>query len=252
MTRTRSRKVIAGPEGGLNMSVTIQRVTVTNELLQTLQFKALLNASMLIGEAEILFSAKRHARSYFLAAAAIEEIGKAALAFIARGRNLSDHAIQTRLATELGSHSAKISCAFVASIKTMSPEQVRGWLEEFTSLCSGLRRGREAALYSDVTEDGEIRSPDQIVTDTNAHDCIRLAKTLIANTTQMVSDTSPQKFTAVQDRHYALGKKVLQVWQNPDFGDHLLMHLETSAHEFDLFAATVEFYAESQLAKRKP
>jgi len=236
----------------MNRIVSIQQMRFTDELLAEFQRHALSNAESLIQEAEILFSAKRHARSYFLAAAAIEEIGKAALAFIARGRNLSDHAIQTRLATELASHSAKISAAFVASIKRMSPEQVGGWLEEFTSLCSGLRRGREAALYSDVTENGEIRSPDQVVAEINAYDCIRLAKTLIAVTTQMVSDTSPQKFTEVQDRHYALGKKVLQVWQNPDFGDHLLKQLETSAPEFDLIAATVEFYAKSQLARRKP
>jgi AbiV family abortive infection protein len=82
---------------------------LTSDLLRDYGLAALANASELMAEATLLHDHGHFARAYFLAVAAIEETGKAFIAFDGRGRKLLDPAVASKLKRALEDHRSKIT-----------------------------------------------------------------------------------------------------------------------------------------------
>jgi AbiV family abortive infection protein len=89
---------------------------LTKSTLIELSKAALENAEALVGEAEKLLDGKHFARAYFLAVAAIEEIGKSALAFNAAGRDLDNPRVAKAAREKFLDHKSKIISAFGPSL----------------------------------------------------------------------------------------------------------------------------------------
>src|SRR5687767_13225757 len=121
---------------------------VTRQSLNLLVAASLENAKSLIAEAELLLDHLHFARAYFLAIAAIEEVGKAIIAFEGQGRNLSDRAVESKLIRSIFDHKSKITSAFVGSLKTTEPGSIEEAIEAATGLMTELRVGREPAMYT--------------------------------------------------------------------------------------------------------
>jgi AbiV family abortive infection protein len=79
---------------GVNMS---DSAKLDAKTLAAYSQAAIQNAEALHAEAAVLNQYGHWARGYFLAVACIEEIGKSLMAFDAKGRNLSDPAVVTKL-----------------------------------------------------------------------------------------------------------------------------------------------------------
>ncbi len=172
---------------------------LTVELLDAYQNAALANARELLAEAQLLMSGKHHARAYALALACIEETGKAYLAFDARGRNLNDDAVCTKVKEKFEDHSGKIVSAFRAW--SMSADVSKETLRIAVGLVTDIRDGRERSLYVDVNEDGRCLSvPSDMVRPTAATDCVKLAALCLHHTESYVEKNVPPQRTLYQDK----------------------------------------------------
>jgi AbiV family abortive infection protein len=104
---------------------------LTLELLQEYSSAALKNAQELLDEAAFLLKLNHHARAYFLAVAAIEEIGKSVQAFDGMGRNLKDSAVSKRLKLQFEDYSQKVTSAFVPWL--VATPNIRGEIMSFVN-----------------------------------------------------------------------------------------------------------------------
>jgi AbiV family abortive infection protein len=215
---------------------------ITLESLTAYQQSAMRNAVALIEEAQLLFQAGRYARTYFLAEAAIEETGKAAIAHFAKGRNLAASDVQTRIRIEFEDHGAKIRAAFLARIWKLKSENAREESEQIVRYIAALQRGRESALYSDFRRDGTPYTPVDVVKPEVARDCLRLAMDCSIETTELVTGPMPGAYSSADDKWYALGPKALKVWQEEDFGEYLLDHVKQRGATFSLSEALTTYH----------
>lgn len=218
---------------------------LTIETLTNYQAAAVRNAAELMREAGLLFQAGHYARTYFLAEAAIEEIGKAAIAHTAKSRNLNSPNVCARIRVEFEDHSAKINQAFVASLKANAfhpDDETRATLMKIVGYASALRHGREAALYSDMLDDGSSRAPGDAVKPEVARDCLRLAQTCAAETNAMLLEPPSPAFSAADDKLYSMGNKAMKVWQEPDFGEYLLDHTEKRGGKLSISEAVTTYH----------
>jgi AbiV family abortive infection protein len=215
---------------------------ITLESLTACQQSAMRNAVALAEEAQVLFQAGHYARTYFLAEAAIEEAGKAAIAHFAKGRNLAAPDVQTRIRIEFEDHGAKIRAAFFAHIRRLKPERLREELEGIVRHTTALQRGRESALYSGFRRDGTPYTPADVVKSEVARDCLRLAMECSIETTELVTGPMPVAYSSADDKWYALGSKGLKVWQEEDFGEYLLDHVKKRGATFSLGEAVTTYH----------
>lgn len=79
------------------MMIKVRKYKLTVPLLTSYHKTAIENAKELLEESKFLLSKGYNARAYFIATIAIEESGKAYLAFDAMGRNLNDGAVCNKL-----------------------------------------------------------------------------------------------------------------------------------------------------------
>jgi AbiV family abortive infection protein len=215
---------------------------ITLESLTAYQRSAMRNAVALVDEAQVLFQAGHYARTYFLAEAAIEETGKAAIAHLAKGRNLAASDVQTRIRIEFEDHAAKIRAAFFAHIHKLTSENMREELEQIVRYTIALQRGRESALYSSFRGDGTPYTPADVVKPEVACDCLRLAMQCSIETTELVTGPMPSAYSSADDKWYALGPKGLKVWQEEDFGEYLLDHVKKRGATFSLSEAVTTYH----------
>ncbi len=205
-------------------------------------------------EAGVLYKAGHYARTYYLAEAAIEEIGKAAIAHFAKSRDLSSGAVCARIRIEFESHTAKINHAFMASIQATPPlssTELRARVTMIADYASALRHGREAALYSDLLNDGSTRTPKDAVGQLAARDCVRLAIVCITQTNAMLLETPRAPYSTSDDVMYSLGNKVMRVWQERDFGEYLLDQIETRGTALSVSEALTTYRDTYLLKNRK-
>ena len=87
--------------------------SLTTALLRQYCDAALINAQNILNEANLLLQNNHFTSAYFLAVAAIEEIGKSVQAFDGMGRNLKDSAVSNKLKLQFEDHSQKITAAFI-------------------------------------------------------------------------------------------------------------------------------------------
>ena len=210
------------------------------DVLQAYCDGALRNAAELTEEATLLCKSRHFARAYFLAVASIEETGKAAMAFDARGRDLTSKAVFDRLIQSFANHSEKITSAF-APWFAAHPDKVREMAVPLANLMVALKNGREPSMYSEIRSDNhQIQLPSAVVRPKVAEDCVRLAADCLATATAHVAEKSPTKFTAVQDRLFALKpSKYQRTVKSEDFWWFYLAELEGGRS--DLAAAVISY-----------
>ena len=209
---------------------------------------SLKNAAELLTEGLMLLAAGHRARAYFLAVAAIEEAGKAFLAFEGQGRNLNDSAVTARLRRALEDHSQKVTSAFIPMFIT-SPD-IRQMLMPMIDLMIGVKRGREPSMYTDIDyESGEIRQPTLAVREAAARDCIRLAGDCLLSVQQYVKNRTPSSKSAVDDELFSLRPELMRkILNREDFWWFYIDRLEAGALDF---ATAVTTYRREYVDKEK-
>jgi AbiV family abortive infection protein len=220
------------------------------EVLQNYCDGALRNAAELAEEAALLCENARFARAYFLAIASIEETGKAAMAFDARGRDLTNKEVFDRLLQSFATHSEKITSAFVPWFAA-HPHKVREMALPMADIMVALKNGREPSMYSEIRSDNhQIQLPSAVVRPKVAQDCVRLAVDCLETARSHVADRSPTKFTPVQDQLFALKPaKYQRTMKNPDFWWFFLAELESGRP--DLAASVISYRERFELAGLK-
>lgn len=184
---------------------------------------ALKNGEELSNEAALLYEHGHFARAYFLAVAAIEEIGKAIMAFDAQGRNLNDPAVASKVQRSLADHASKIRSAFIGFL-VADPHKST---EKAVELMIQLQRGREPSMYTDQSEDGSISVPSIVVRERAAFDCVRLSKHCLASAQNHLSSTSPAQRTRADDQLFALkSSHVSELMNKEDFWWYYISRME--------------------------
>ena len=182
------------------------------EILQRYSSAALENGNLLISEAALLCDHGHYARAYFLAVAAIEEIGKSIIAFDAQGRNLRDPAVVSRINRMLGDHASKIRAAFTGFLVADPRKNVGPAID----LILALQRGREPSMYTDLNSDLSIHIPTVAVRERASGDCVRLAKECLSSATRHVAGSSPTKRSKADDQFFALKSSVAGAIMNTE------------------------------------
>src|SRR5690554_292132 len=173
----------------------------SEELLTEYCRASLENAQDLIDEAELLLKQGKLARAYFIAIAAIEEIGKSFIAHDAQGRNLNDSAVTAKIRYSLESHSKKINSAFRASV--ISHNDVKNELMTFINIMITLKNGRKPSMYTDINySTGEVQTPGQVVSSHAANDCVQLAKLCYYKNIDYQKTRQPTARSSSEDHFY--------------------------------------------------
>ncbi|MCC4585739.1 AbiV family abortive infection protein [Xanthomonas sp. NCPPB 1067] len=196
---------------------------LSKQTLLKLSVVSIDNATALVEEAKTLLSAEHFARAYFLAVAAIEEVGKSALAFGAAGRNLADRQVLKKTWNNLLDHKSKIIAAFGPSLTLTQRENMKEALDTSLELMGSLRRGREPSMYTDVLADGSIQNPKDLVRPVAARDAVHLAQHCLARAKQCQANNEPASITAASDFFYTLSSsKIQEIMGQEDFSPFYL------------------------------
>jgi len=197
---------------------------LTKPTLIDLSRAALENAEALLGEAETLLAGEHFARAYFLAIAGIEEIGKSALAFNAAGRDLNNQRVAKAVWEKLLEHKSKIIAAFGPSLHLTQKDGLEEAIEASIELIGALRRGREPSMYTEILQDGTVRSPHNIVRPVAARDSVRLLKHCLHRAKGHLTSNEPPTTSIANDYYYTQSaRKLKQLMEHPDFS---LFYLE--------------------------
>lgn len=204
---------------------------LTAALLQLYSGAALRNADELLAEASLLRDHGHMARAYFLAVACIEEAGKALLAFDAQNRNLSDPAICTKLKKSMESHGQKTNYAL--SMWAMSSSDQRKALKKALDLIGHIKFGREPSMYCDLRiAPDRVQMPRDVVRESAARDCVRLAKNCLAYAHRHVIEKRPVKFTTAQDRLFTMkSAKFQELLNTEDFWWYYISRMEVGQQD---------------------
>jgi AbiV family abortive infection protein len=204
---------------------------LTGQLLREYSVAALSNSQQLTQEAQLLLDHGHHARAYFLAAAAIEECGKAYTTHEGQGRDLSNPAIRSRLQKSIADHHEKLNAAFLPWLRRVpDPREV---VLKMAELMTALKHGREPSMYSDIKFDGAgIQHPDQVVPPHVAADCVRLSVDVWKNTAAFLAETPPTSYTRTHDALYEIRPdKFREMTNTEDFALFMLAELEAGERD---------------------
>lgn len=200
---------------------------LSKQTLLKLSVASLDNATALVDEAETLLSAEHFARAYFLGVAAIEEIGKSALAFGAAGRNLANRQVLKKTWNNLLDHKSKIIAAFGPSLNLTERDNMKEALETSLELMGSLRRGRQPSMYTGVLADGSIQNPKDLVRPVAARDAVRLARHCLARAKQHHKNNEPEATSAASDFFYTLtSSKIQEIMGQEDFSPFYLERIK--------------------------
>lgn len=205
--------------------------TLTATLLHSYSEAALRNADELLAEAALLRDHGHMARAYFLAVACVEEAGKALLAFNPQNRNLSDPAVCTKLKKSMESHGEKINYAL--SMWALSSPDQRESMKEASNIIVHVKHGREPSMYSDLrTDPDRVQTPREVVRDSAARDCVRLAKNCLAYAHRHVVEKTPATFTTAQDRLFTMkSAKFQELLEIEDFWWFYISRMEAGQQD---------------------
>jgi AbiV family abortive infection protein len=205
---------------------------LTPQLLRAYSAAALENARELVAEASLLLAHGHRARAYFLAVASIEEVGKGLQAFDAQGRNLSNPAVASRLKNRTEDHAHKITYAFSTWIlRSKNPREA---LEASLGLITELKRGREPSMYSDLSEHlDRPQLPRDVVGESAAHGCVRLARDTLAVAVEHVKTKEPFHISIADEQFYTMKTKLFRgILENKDFWWYFIARKEAGHESF--------------------
>ena len=222
---------------------------LTPALLEQYRDAALKNAATLLEEASILLAHQHFARAYFLAVAAVEEIGKSVQAFDGIGRNLKDSAVSTRLKLQFEDHSQKITSAFLPWL--LATPNLRDEVMGFVNTMIDVKNGREPSMYTEIHDGTKVVTPEAAVRSSVAENCVRLAERILSYTRPHVTQSQPKVITRVQDAFFAMKPGVFQkMTKSADFWEYYISRkqagdnaLETAVTEYNrlYFSKSVKF-----------
>lgn len=212
------------------------------ELLAQYRDCAVANAEDLLAEAALLLQHEHHARAYFLAVAAVEEVGKAVQAFDGMGRNLANPAVCTKLKAQFQSHSQKVTSAFVPWL--LASPNLREEVMSFVNTMIDVKHGREPSMYTDIQVAGPtVVAPRSMVRPAAAENCVRLAHAVLAHAKPHVSRSAPKVTTQVQDEFFAMNQTTfLKMSNTADFWEYYITRME--AGEMALEDAVTSYHVE--------
>jgi len=212
----------------------------TIELLRKYSAAALENAGELVDEATLLQDRGHRSRAYFLAVAAIEEIGKAILAFDGEGRNLRDSAVTAKLRRAMEDHSQKITSAFMPIL--LSSPDLRQALMPLVDLMINLKRGREPSMYTDINyEAGKIQQPMAIVRDVAARDCVRLARDCLVAAQKHIAEKTPRPTSAADDALFGMkSDQMHKILNTEGFWLYYIAQLNAGVQDFPAAVITYQ------------
>jgi AbiV family abortive infection protein len=218
----------------------------TISLLSDYSAAALENADRLLEEASLLLAGGHRARAYFLAVAAIEEVGKAVLAFDGQGRNLKYSAVTAKLRRAMEDHSQKVTAAFTPTL--LASPDLREALMPLVDLMIHVKRGREPSMYTDINyESGEVQQPMAVVREVAARDCVRLANDCLRAARRHFTEKIPSTRSAADDALFAMKSEQMNKILNIEgFWWYYLEGMKTGDQEF---AAAVIRYQREYVAK---
>jgi len=222
------------------MLMKIRKYVITKDLLKKYYNSSLTNSKGLIREADILQFKNCYARSYFLSCSSIEECGKALLAFNGLGRNLDDPAIQTTLKKNFEDHSSKnlIGLVSITNFTKISKE----YLDFILKTSVSLQEGREKSLYADILEDGQVTIPNEVVSEKNSSDTLRLAQLIFENTENYIKTTKPRIYSSFEDKFFSLPlQKMINMFNEYDFWEYVLDQLKSNM-KFDFMKYAVKYW----------
>lgn len=200
---------------------------LTPELLEQYRDAALKNAEALLQESNLLLVHKHFARTYFLAVAAVEEMGKAVQAFDGMGRNLKDSAVSTRLKLQFEDHSQKITSAFLPWL--LATPDLRAEVMSFVNTMIDVKNGREPSMYTDIQQEGpKVTTPEAVVSGAVSESCVRLAERVFSYVKPHVTESQPKTTTRVQDAFFAMKPGIFQKMANTeDFWEYYISRMES-------------------------
>jgi AbiV family abortive infection protein len=202
--------------------------------LTKLAAAALANAEGLLQEASALLSAGHHARAYLLAVASIEEVGKAAIAFNAAGRNLSDQKVAKAVRKKVVDHKSKIISAFAPSLQLTDKTNLPEAIEATMGLIGDLRRGREPSMYTEILSDGSVRTPSEIVRPVAASDVVRLAQHCLIRAQNYIPNSQPPSASAANDFVYTQSTaKLREIMDHEQFSGFYLDRIKSGSPDLE-------------------
>ena len=210
------------------------------DLLAKYRDSALANSEELLAEASLLLAAGHHARSYFLAVAAIEEVGKAVQAFDGMGRNLSNPAVRSKLQAQFEDHSQKITFAFNPWL--LATPNLRSEVMGFVNTMIDVKHGREPSMYTDINpESKEVVTPSNVVRPVAAKNCIALAHAVLNHAKPYLLSSAPKITTRTQDAFFALSQSTfLKMANTADFWEFYIARAEAGDSALD--TAVTEYH----------
>lgn len=209
----------------------------TIELLKDYCKAALQNASELLAEASLLHDNNHNARAYFLASAAMEETGKAMLAFDGQGRNLRDSAITRTLLRVMEDHSTKISAAFSPTLNQENIDQAT--IMKVVNLMIALTHGREPSMYTDIDYgSSKVQIPAAMVRKVATRDCVSLSESCLALARAHVSSVTPKRRSHSKDVLFVMKEdQRKEVFNSEDFWRYYIAELQSSKKDWAIAMA---------------
>jgi AbiV family abortive infection protein len=206
---------------------------LSSKLLRGFRDAAIDNARELLHEASLLRSHHHHARAFFAARIAIEEIGKAVQAFDALGRNINDPAVSARVIDNFDDHEKKL---WAAAFPLMQREP--GQRDDVTALIESMisaRMDTETALRTAIDPLSDplgpcVNAPGTRVSAAQAGRWVDLARSIFSHAEAYVY--SPTKIrTRAEDDAFAL--KPAALLASTEFWNFYIARMNAGDAAFD-------------------
>jgi hypothetical protein len=137
------------------------------------------------------------------------------------------------------SHGDKISYAL--GMWAMSSPDRREALKVALELVGHIKRGREPSMYSYLrTDPDRAQTPRELVRESAARDCVRLAENCLANAHRHVLEKTPAKVTTAHDRLFTMkSAKFQELLNTEDFWWYYVSQMK-AGHE-DIAEAVLRY-----------
>ena len=219
---------------------------LNSTLLKGFRKSAVENARELQYEAALLLANNHFSRAYFLAAACIEEVGKAVQAFDALGRNVRDPEVSTRIRLNFQDYPKKVAAAAFPWLLNDS-----GCRDEVTAFIDSLIESKntsEPALFVGIEPQGMmLHTPSADISRESAGHCVQMARNIFAHASLHVMDGHHKVRTKAEDDFFVMKpSSVLNASSGADFWQYYIACMKSGDSAFE---AALMDYTQKYLAK---
>ena len=222
--------------------------TLTSTLLKGYRKAAVDNARELKYEAALLLANNHFSRAHFLAAASIEEIGKAVQAFDALGRNVRDSEVSTRIRLNFLDYSKKLAAAVFPWLlrEASARERVTAFIESLVDL----KNASEPSLFVGIEPQGmQLHFPSAVVHREAAEECVRMAQSVFSYAAPHVLDGHYKVRTKPEDDFFVMKPSaVLDISSGTDFWQYYIACMKSGDAAFE---AALMDYTKKYLSKNE-